>query len=235
MTQHISKKDMETGGEDDFLEHGHAASEQPLPVPIRIGERAPGFSARSTQGDIRLADIEGWILLFSHPADFTPVCTSEFIAIAKAADEFTARGCTLLGLSIDSLFSHLAWLRAIYDQTGIQVPFPLIEDPTLAIARAYGMVAANAQDASAVRATFFIDPDGIVRAVTYYPATIGRCVREMLRMLDALQRTDDGEVLAPEGWQPGDDLLKPVATTAKDVFAAKSAQAWYFGSVKDKA
>ncbi len=197
-------------------------------MPLRIGETAPNFSARTTRGDIQLADFEGWVLLFSHPADFTPVCTSEFVALAKADRDFTARGCQLLGLSIDSLFSHLAWVRAIRDATGTVIEFPIIEDPTLAIATAYGMVAPRALDASAVRATFFIDPDKIVRAVTYYPATVGRSVDEMLRLLDALQRTDAGDVVAPEGWRPGDALLHPAGESFEAALSGTSASDWFF-------
>lgn len=178
------------------------------PRPLRIGDIAPLFQARSTLGEVRLADYRGrWLVFFSHPADFTPVCTSEFVAIARAAEAFAALDCGLLGLSVDSLYSHLAWVRAIRQKFDVTIPFPLVEDPSMAIGRAYGMIEPHADDSSAVRATYFIDPDGVIRAMTWYPLNVGRSVDEMLRMIAALQRTSRDDVLAPEGWRPGDDLL----------------------------
>ena len=157
---------------------------------------------------MRLSDYRGrWLVFFSHPADFTPVCTSEFVGIAEAADDFAALDCGLLGLSVDSLYSHLAWVRAIRQKFSVTIPFPIVEDPSMAIGRAYGMIDPQSHDSSAVRATYFIDPDGVIRAMTWYPLNVGRSVDEMLRMVAALQRTATEDVLAPEGWQPGDDLL----------------------------
>jgi peroxiredoxin (alkyl hydroperoxide reductase subunit C) len=176
--------------------------------PLRIGDIAPSFEARSTLGEIRLDDYRGkWLVFFSHPADFTPVCTSEFVAIAKAADAFAALDCGLLGLSVDSLYSHLAWVQAIHQAFNVRIPFAIVEDPSMAVGRAYGMIEPDADDSSSVRATYFIDPDGVIRAMTWYPLNIGRSVDEMLRMVAALQRTAKGDVLAPEGWRPGKDLL----------------------------
>lgn len=176
--------------------------------PIRIGEKAPDFRARTTLGERSLSAYQGqWLILFSHPADFTPVCTTEFIALAESAEEFEAAGCALLGLSVDSIYAHIAWITAIKHKFGVIVPFPIIEDPSMAIGRAYGMLDDAAVDSSAVRSSFFIDPAGVVRAITTYPHNVGRSVREMLRLLRALQATEGGEVLAPEGWQPGDRLL----------------------------
>lgn len=176
--------------------------------PLRLGDPAPGFQTRTTMGEVNLSDYRGrWLIFFSHPADFTPVCTSEFVGIAKAADAFAALDCGLLGLSVDSLYSHLQWVRAIHQQFSVTIPFPIVEDPSMAIARAYGMIESHSADSSTVRATYFIDPDGVIRAMTWYPLNIGRSVAEMLRMLAALQRTSQEDVLAPEGWQPGDDLL----------------------------
>ena len=176
--------------------------------PLRIGDIAPSFQARSTLGEIRLDDYRGrWLVFFSHPADFTPVCTSEFVAIAKAADAFAALDCGLLGLSVDSLYSHLAWVQAIHQAFDVRIPFAIVEDPSMAVGRAYGMIEPDADDSSAVRATYFIDPEGVIRAMTWYPLNIGRSVDEMLRMVAALQRTAKGDVLAPEGWRPGQDLL----------------------------
>ena len=209
----------------------------PLPAcsPLRLGEEAPDFTARSTRGVISLSDFRGrWLALFSHPADFTPVCTSEFVAIARARDRFADLNCELMALSVDSLFSHLAWIRAIKDRFDVVIEFPIIEDPTLEIARAYGMVGPNAMDASAVRTTYFLDPDGILRASTCYPASVGRSVEEMLRLISALQRVHDGGALAPEGWTPGDDLLAVPSHDIADVLAAPSGTDWFYRPVADR-
>lgn len=176
--------------------------------PIRIGKNAPGFRARTTLGERSLSEYRGqWLILFSHPADFTPVCTTEFISLAKSADQFEAAGCALLGLSVDSIYSHIAWVTAIKHKFGVIVPFPIIEDPSMAISCAYGMIDDAAIDSATVRSTYFIDPEGVVRAITTYPHNVGRSVSEMLRLLRALQATEGSEALAPEGWQPGDSLL----------------------------
>lgn len=178
------------------------------PRPLRIGDVAPAFQARSTLGEVRLEDYRGrWLVFFSHPADFTPVCTSEFVGIAKAADAFAELDCALLGLSVDSLYSHLAWVRAIREAFDVTIPFPIVEDPSMAIGRAYGMIEPDADDSSSVRGTYFIDPDGVIRAMTWYPLNVGRSVDEMLRMVAALKRTSRDDVLAPEGWRPGHDVL----------------------------
>jgi peroxiredoxin (alkyl hydroperoxide reductase subunit C) len=177
---------------------------------VRMGDSAPDFEARTTKGMLRLSELKGhWVLFFSHPADFTPVCTSEFLALAKAHDAFAAIDCTLLGLSVDSLYAHQAWLKAIEDLFGVSVPFAVVEDPSMAIGRAYGMIDEQAVDSSAIRATYFIDPDGIIRAITHYPMSVGRSVDEMLRMLQALQATADGKRLAPAGWASGEPMLLP--------------------------
>ena len=191
---------------------------EPQPsTPLRIGDAAPLFSARSTKGDLRLDRFRGrWLVFFSHPADFTPVCTSEFIALAKAAPMFDEIGCALLGLSVDSLYSHVAWMRAIRELSGVDVPFPVIEDPSMAIGRAYGMLNQDATDSSTVRATYFIDPDGVIRATNWYPLTIGRSVEEMLRTVRALQKVADGRCLTPAGWQPGDEVLCPATLPSAD-------------------
>ncbi|WP_306089971.1 peroxiredoxin [Qipengyuania flava] len=195
---------------------------------LRIGDPAPDFSARSTAGDIRLSDFRGrWLVLFSHPADFTPVCTTEFVALARAAGDFAERDCALMALSVDSLFSHFAWLRMIRDRFDVEVRFPIVEDPTLVIGRAYGMVAPQDNDSGTVRTTFFIDPEGVVRAMTCYPANVGRSTPEMLRTLDALQAVDAGSVLAPANWEPGDDLLQQPSALLDDVFAAPGQTDWF--------
>lgn len=210
----------------------------PLPAcaPLRLGELVPNFTARSTTGPVSLADFRGrWLVLFSHPGDFTPVCTSEFVAIAKARPQFDALDCALMALSVDSLFSHLAWIRLIHDRFGIEINFPIVEDPTLAIGRAYGMVAPDAHDASSVRATLFIDPDGVLQASTCYPATVGRSVDEMLRTVAALQRVHDGSALTPVDWRPGDDVLRVPAQSVGEVFAGETPSDWFYAAMADGA
>ncbi|AQS89500.1 hypothetical protein NCH01_18730 [Neoasaia chiangmaiensis] len=180
------------------------------PMTLRIGDEAPDFTARSTKGQISLSALRGrWVIFFSHPADFTPVCTSEFVAFSRAAPDFEACGATLIGLSIDSLPSHLAWIDAIRTQMDVRIPFPVIEDPSMAIARAYGMLDSQARDSATVRATYILDPDGIIQAIFWYPMTVGRAVSEILRTLRALQRVAPGDALTPEGWQPGNPVLSP--------------------------
>lgn len=205
------------------------------PVPERNGppllhDPAPDFHARTTMGDRSLSGYRGqWLLLFSHPADFTPVCTSEFVAFARAADRFSALNCALLALSVDSLFSHLAWIRSIRAQFDVVVPFPIIEDPSMAIAQAYGMMSPRARDSAMVRAIFVIDPDGIIRAISWYPMTTGRSVAELLRLVTALQMTDAHGVSTPEGWQPGQDVILPPPMTAPDALEATGADGdWYY-------
>lgn len=201
--------------------------------PLRMGDIAPDFEARSTLGMMKLSDYRGrWLVFFSHPADFTPVCTSEFVAIAKAAEAFAALDCGLLGLSVDSLYSHLAWVRAIRDGFDVTIPFPIVEDPSMAIGRAYGMIDADSADSSAVRATYFIDPDGVIRAMTWYPLNVGRSVEEMLRMVAALQRTAGDDVLAPEGWRPGGDLLATAPQDQQAVLAGHD-KAWFHRTQAD--
>ncbi len=190
--------------------------------PIRIGDPAPDFSARSTAGGIQMSRLRGrWVVFFSHPADFTPVCSSEFAAFARRQAEFEAEDCTLLGLSVDSLYAHLAWMKALDDLFGVKVRFPVLEDPSMAIGRAYGMVDEQSTDSMAMRSTFFIDPDGIIRAINTYPYNVGRSVEEILRLLKALRRVSGTQALAPEGWAPGKPLLRPAAEqpgTAPDWF-----------------
>ncbi|MDQ4418974.1 peroxiredoxin [Sphingobium sp. DEHP117] len=189
--------------------------------PLRIGDCAPDFGARSTAGDIKLSQFRGkWLVFFSHPADFTPVCTTEFVALAQAAGRFAALGCALLGLSVDSLFSHLAWIRAIREVFGVTIGFPVIEDPSMAVGRAFGMIDERAGDSAAIRSTYFIDPEGVIRAITTYPHNVGRSVEEMLRMVAALQCAAGDTVLTPEGWQPGEPVLLPPARAAGDADAA---------------
>jgi peroxiredoxin (alkyl hydroperoxide reductase subunit C) len=195
---------------------------------LRIGDLAPDFEARSTVGPVRLSAFRGrWLVLFSHPADFTPVCTTEFVALAREAAAFEARDCGLMALSVDSLFSHFAWLRMIRDRFGVEVRFPILEDPTLVIGRAFGMVSAQDSDSATVRTTFFIDPKGVIRAMTCYPANLGRSIPEMLRILDGLQAVDAKGCFAPANWQPGEPMLKPPTQNLDDVFDAEEATNWF--------
>lgn len=199
-----------------------------LRAGLRIGDMAPNFSARSTAGDIQLSDYRGrWLILFSHPADFTPVCTTEFVALAREAADFEKRNCALMALSVDSLFSHFAWLRLIRDRFELEVRFPVVEDPTLVIGHAYGMVSAQDNDSATVRTTFFIDPDGVIRAMTSYPANVGRSVPEMLRTLDALKAVDKEDALAPANWVVGDPLLSQPTVEIDDIFSAPDATSWF--------
>jgi peroxiredoxin (alkyl hydroperoxide reductase subunit C) len=200
-------------------------AQPPTQAALRMGDVAPDFQARTTKGPVQLSQYRGrWLLFFSHPADFTPVCTSEFIALAKAEPLFAARDCALLGLSVDSLYSHIAWTKAIEQQFGVAIPFPVIEDPSMAIARAYGMIAPNAQDSATVRASYIIDPHGVVQLISHYPMSVGRSVPELLRSLIALQATMDGQHNAPADWQEGDALLLPAShdATGDDWFCRKA-------------
>ncbi|PKO55765.1 MAG: peroxiredoxin [Betaproteobacteria bacterium HGW-Betaproteobacteria-21] len=182
----------------------------------RLNEAAPGFNVKTTHGDRKLEDYRGkWLILFSHPADFTPVCTTEFIGFANAAPKFAEMGCELLGLSIDSLFSHLAWTRNIKEKFGVDITFPIIEDIKMDVARAYGMVHPGAADTQAVRATFFIDPNGILRAMVYYPMSNGRSIDEFVRLLQAMQTSDANGVATPENWCPGKPVIVPPPKTAE--------------------
>lgn len=198
------------------------------PCPPLIGDAAPEFSCRTTMGERSLSGYRGrWLVLFSHPADFTPVCTSEIVAFAKAWPEFQESGCDLLGLSVDSLFSHVAWVRAIQARFGITVPFPLAEDPSMAVARAFGMLSPQAGHAGTVRSCFIIDPEGVIRLVLTYPMSVGRSVSEILRALHALQVSDRAGVMLPEGWQPGEPVIGPVALDAAD---GRDASEWLFAT-----
>jgi len=202
---------------------------------LQIGDIAPNFRARTTVGEMSLSDHRGrWVLLFSHPADFTPVCTSEFVALARASEQFDALDCQLIAVSVDSLYSHLAWVRAIHEHFGVTVGFPLVEDPSMVIGRAYGMLAEEAPDAATLRSTFFIDPDGIIRTILNYPATIGRSVDELLRVLGALQRVDSGNVVTPEGWRPGDDVLLPPHQDQDSALGATGDACWFHRTQPDR-
>ena len=190
--------------------------EQAIRLPL-IGDKAPSFKAESTQGPINFPDdFKGkWVIFFSHPADFTPVCTTEFMTFASMQPEFEALNCKLLGLSIDSTYSHIAWLRTIKEKIeykgmkSIEVTFPVISDLTMEVAKAFGMLQPSASTTQAVRAVFIMDPEAIVRALLYYPLSNGRNMEEVKRLLVAMQLSDEHHVATPANWQDGDDVIVP--------------------------
>lgn len=201
----------------------------------RLNEPAPAFKANTTHGERSLDDYKGkWLILFSHPADFTPVCTTEFIAFAQASDKFRSMNCELLGLSIDSIYSHLAWMQSIKSNFGVDIPFPIIDDIKMDVARAYGMIHPGAADTQAVRATFFIDPEGRLRAMVYYPMSNGRSIDEFVRLLTAMQTSDANKIATPEGWTPGCDVIVPPPKTPAAIEARNAEgyamKAWYFST-----
>lgn len=196
-------------------------AETPAPATVmpRIGEPAPAFTAVTTQGEIDFpADYAGrWVIFFSHPADFTPVCTSEFMTFASMQQEFAAYNTALVGLSVDGLYSHIAWLRTIKDKISfrdmknVEVTFPLIEDVSMRIAEMYGMIMPGEDSTKAVRAVFVIDPEGKIRTVIYYPLSLGRNFDELLRVIKALQTADHFAVATPADWRPGEPVIVPPA------------------------
>ncbi len=217
-------------------------TEQQIVAMPRIGDKAPAFQAVTTQGPINFpADYAGsWVILFSHPADFTPVCTSEFMTFATLEEKFAQANCKLVGLSVDGLYSHIAWLRTIKEKIefkgmkNVEVKFPLIEDITMEVARKYGMIQPGESSTKAVRAVFFIDPKGIIRAIIYYPLSLGRNFDELYRALIAMQTADAFSIATPADWQPGDDVIVPPAGScgvAKDRMEGKEDMKcydWFF-------
>ena len=191
-------------------------SDENARMPL-IGEPAPSFKAETTQGAISFPeDYKGkWVVFFSHPADFTPVCTTEFMTFASMADEFKALNCELLGLSIDSTYSHIAWLRTIKEKIAykgmkdVEVHFPVISDLTMQVSKAFGMLQPAASTTQAVRAVFIIDPKAIVRAILYYPLSNGRNMDEVKRLLVAMQHSDEHGIATPANWRIGDDVIVP--------------------------
>jgi len=203
----------------------------------RLGEPAPPFEAQTTQGQIRLDDFRGsWLLLFSHPADFTPVCTTEFVAFAEIAPELKKRNVELLGLSIDSVYSHIAWIRNIEQNFGVKITFPVIADLDRAVATAYGMLMPGESSTEAARCVFVINPDGIVKAMIYYPLSTGRNMKEILRLIDALQTADRFTVATPANWEPGKRVIVPPPKTQEDAAARVGAgfecKDWYYCETK---
>ena len=183
-----------------------------------IGEDAPEFEAVTTHGPIKLSDYRGkWVVLFSHPADFTPVCTTEFIAFTGIADELAGLNVQLIGLSIDSVHSHLAWVRNVKEKMGVEIPFPIIADLDMKVAKRYGMIHPGQSSTAAIRTVFFIDDKGKMRAMLYYPMSNGRYMPEIIRLVKALQTSDMHGVATPANWQPGDKVVVPAPKTAEEM------------------
>ncbi|HOG34224.1 MAG TPA: peroxiredoxin [Petrotogaceae bacterium] len=213
-----------------------------------IGDKAPEFKAKTTQGDINFPqDYKGkWVILFSHPADFTPVCTTEFMTFATMADEFRALNTELVGLSVDSLYAHIAWLRKIQEiewngMKHVEVKFPLIEDIKMDVAHKYGMIQPGQSSTQAVRAVFIIDPNAVIRTILYYPLSTGRNFDEIKRIILALQKADNDKVATPANWKPGDDVIVPTAGScgvAKERMESKSEDTycldWFMCFKKEK-
>ncbi|NWF96109.1 MAG: peroxiredoxin [Candidatus Thorarchaeota archaeon] len=188
------------------------------PRMLLIGETAPDFEANTTHGPVKFSEWakNSWVILFSHPADFTPVCTTEFMAFADIFPELQKRNVKLIGLSIDSIYSHIAWVRTIKEKLGKEIPFPIIEDLSMNVARKYGMIHPAQSSTAAVRAVFFIDPHFKLRGLIYYPLSNGRNMHEILRMIDAFQTSDKYSVATPANWQPGDAVIVPPPKTSAD-------------------
>jgi peroxiredoxin (alkyl hydroperoxide reductase subunit C) len=213
-----------------------AAAAKPVSLPT-IGSPAPEFEANSTHGPLSLSKFPGkWVVLFSHPYDFTPVCSTEFVGFARRAAEFEKRNAQLVGLSVDSVYSHIAWVRNLEKAHNLKVPFPVIADLDQKVAGAYGMIHPGASDMAPVRALFYIDPKRTVRACIYYPMTAGRSVDEVLRLLDAMQTVDaNADTACPEGWRAGDPVIYPPPKTTdaaearlKEHSSNPEAKDWFF-------
>ena len=210
------------------------ATEQRIP---RINESAPDFQAKSTHGVIRLSDYTGrgkWVLLFSHPADFTPVCTTEFVEFARNYQEFEKRNVQLIGISVDSVYAHIAWVRNIEQNFSVKVEFPVVADLDQKVAASFGMVHEAVSDTAAVRAVFFIDPKGVIRALLYYPLSLGRNIAEIVRVFDALQTADANACSTPANWVPGKPVMVPAPLSKQDADARVKSNGdlkvtdWYF-------
>ena len=208
------------------------AAETPASMP-RINEVAPDFEAKTTHGVLRLSDLRGkWIVLFSHPADFTPVCSTEFVEFARRSDEFKQKNAQLVGLSVDSVTAHIAWIRNMQDHFDVKIDFPVIADLDTKVAERYGLIHPGASETATVRAVFIIDDKGVVRALIYYPMSLGRNIDEILRALEALQTADANACATPANWRPGDKVIVPPPQTLED--AEKRMESpyevtdWYF-------
>lgn len=201
-----------------------------------IGDKAPAFTALTTNGTINFPDDYrgSWVLFFSHPSDFTPVCTTEFMTMASMKEEFQKMNVSLLGLSVDSLYSHIAWIRKIEElewkgMKHVKIDFPVIADLNTKVSTLYGMLQPNVSSTQAVRAVFIIDPEGIIRSIVYYPLTTGRNFDEIKRMIQALQKSDETHNSTPANWQPGDDLIisTPITVAAAEAGMASAKEDEY--------
>lgn len=199
----------------------------------RIGDRAPDFQAITTTGNLRFSDYNkgSWVILFSHPADFTPVCTTEMSGFAQEKAFFEAHHTKLMGLSIDSIHSHIAWVNAVHEKTGVLFEFPIIADLDMKVAKLYGMLQPGESETAAVRAVFIIDPEGFIRLIMYYPLNIGRNMEEIKRTLLALQTASKHSVACPLNWQPGDKVIVPAPKTLEALAERKKSDLemvdWY--------
>lgn len=187
---------------------------EPMPR-IELNGPAPDFEANTTHGPLRLSEYGkgSWVLLFSHPADFTPVCTTEFVQFARLTPEFQKRGVKLLANSVDSVYAHIAWVRNIEEKFGVKVGFPVVADLDQRVSRLYGMIHTPSSVTATVRCVYFIDPKLAVRAMIYYPLNVGRSFAEILRVVDALQTVDREQVACPADWRPGEDVIVPAPVT----------------------
>ncbi len=213
-------------------EESTAEQAQARPM-LHLGETAPDFEALTTHGPMKLSDYKGgWVILFSHPADFTPVCTTEFMGFAKMHPELEKRGVELIGLSVDSVHSHIAWVRNIEEKMGVAIPFPVIADLNMNVGTLYGMIHPGQSATAAVRCVFVIDPDQILRAMIYYPLSTGRNMDEILRLIDALQAADKYGIATPADWRPGDQAIVPPPATTEEAEKRLSegydCKDWYF-------
>ena len=188
------------------------------PIP-RIGDDAPDFTAITTHGEITFSDWQedNWVILFSHPADFTPVCTTELTEFANRNAEFSDRGIKLIGLSIDSIHSHVAWVQNINEIMGTKIPYPLIADLDMKVANKYGLIHPGESSTATVRAVFIIDPNRKIRALIYYPLANGRNVDEIVRLIDSLQTTDSNSCATPVNWNVGEKVIVPPPKTEAEV------------------
>lgn len=210
------------------------ATTSAAPSLPRINEPAPDFEAKSTHGMLKLSDFKGkWVVLFSHPADFTPVCSTEFVEFARNSDEFKQRNAQLVGLSVDSVPAHIAWIRNMQEHFNVQIDFPVIADLDTKVAQKYGLIHPSASETATVRAVFVIDDKGVIRALIYYPMSLGRNIDEILRVIDGLQTADTNACATPANWKPGDKVIVPPPQTLADADARTKREDyevtdWYF-------
>lgn len=217
----------------------NTVSTETAAVRLELNAPVPDFEAQTTDGVVRLSEWEKgkWVILFSHPADFTPVCTTELMAFATQQDEFKRKDVALLGCSVDSIYSHIAWIRNIQDRFGVTIKFPIIADLDQEVSRLYGMIHEHSSNTSTVRCVFFIDPRRVLRAMIYYPMNVGRNFNEIMRVIDALQTADANRVACPANWTAGQDVIVPAPLTLEDAETRAANMEyqvadWYFAMKK---